>query len=260
MVITAGKTMGLRFMEKGNYLRSFVADESLFIDIMMNVGILFYAAQQTNDKDLLRKADQHCLTTRRFLVRGDGSTAHEGIFDLDSGEFLRQSTQQGWRSDSAWARGQAWALYGFGTAYSMTKDPRYLNTAKMCADFFINHTPFEEEAPGGPGVPPNDFDDPRRPIVYESSAAAIAASGLLNLAEIDQEPVHARRYRQAALTILNTLSGPDYLASETPGWEGILKHGVYHQPKGVGVDESVIWGDYFFVEAIDKALDLEGNT
>ena len=257
VVITAGQTMGLRFKEQGGYLRSFVADESLFIDIMMNAGIVFYAAQQTADEQLLRKAHQHCLTTRRYLVRGDGSTAHEGIFDLDSGEFLRQSTHQGWRGDSAWARGQAWALYGFGMAYSMTAERRYLTTAKMCADYFIEHTPFEEDASGGPGIPPNDFDDPRRPVLYESSAAAIAASGLLNLAEMDQDRFHAHRYRQAALRILETLAGPDYLAVETPGWEGILKHGVYHQRKGLGVDESVMWGDYFFVEALDKVMSLE---
>ena len=124
VVITAGQTLGLRFMEKGQYLHSFVAPESLFIDIMMNVGIIFYAAQQTGDDQLLMKAHQHCLTTRRFIVRGDGSTAHEGIFDLETGEFLRQSTHQGWRGDSAWARGLTWALYGFGTVYDMTGDYR----------------------------------------------------------------------------------------------------------------------------------------
>jgi unsaturated chondroitin disaccharide hydrolase len=256
VVLTAGETMGLRFKDKGQYLRSFVADESLFIDIMMNVGIVFYAAQQSDDRDLLRKAHQHCQTTRRYLVRGDGSTAHEGIFDVESGEFLRQSTHQGWRGDSTWARGQAWALYGFGTVYTMTHDPRYLAAAKSCADFFIEHTPFEPDAPGGPGVPPNDFDDPRRPVLYDSSAAAIAASGLLDLAAIDQDPLYAQRYRQAALTILETLTGPGYLANQTPGWEGILMHGVYHRPKGIGVDESVMWGEYFFVEALDKALAL----
>src|SRR5690606_19334262 len=80
VVIEAGKTLSLRFKEKGQYLRSFISDESLFIDIMMNVGIIFYAAQQTNDENLLRIANQHCLTTRRYLVRADGSTSHEGIF------------------------------------------------------------------------------------------------------------------------------------------------------------------------------------
>ena len=252
VVITAGKTMGLRF-KKGQYLRSFVADESSFIDIMMNVGIVFYAALQTGDEDLLLKAHQHCLTTRRYLVRGDGSTAHEGIFDLETGEFLRQSTHQGWRGDSAWARGQAWALYGFGTAYCLTRDLRYLQTARACADFYLDHTSFEGESPG---VPPNDWDAPRESVLLESSAAAIAASGLLNLAQLVQDPLYAARYRQAALIILDTLTGPEYLAHQTPGWEGILKHGSYHQAKGLGVDESVMWGEYFFVEALDKALYL----
>jgi unsaturated chondroitin disaccharide hydrolase len=249
--------MGLRFREKGRYLRSFVAEESLFIDIMMNVGVVFYAAQQTNDADLLGKAHQHCLTTRRYLVRGDGSTAHEGIFDLDTGRFLRQSTHQGWRDDSAWARGQAWALYGFSTAYSLTGDRRYLQTAATCADFYLNETSFAADAPYGPGVPPNDWDEPHQQAQRESSAAAIAASGLLNLSQIVQDPVYAGRYRQAAFIILDTLAGPEYLAINTPGWEGILKHASYHQRKKLGVDESVMWGDHFFVEALVKALALE---
>ncbi len=241
VLITAGQTMGLRFKEKGQYLRSFMADDSLFIDIMMNVGIVFYAAQETGDADLLRKAHQHCLTTRRYLVRGDGSTAHEGIFNTETGEFVHQSTQQGWRGDSAWARGLTWGLYGFGTACRMTGDGRYLATARSCAEFYLTHTRFDDEAPAGPGVPPNDFDDPREPVLYDSSAAAIAAGGLMNLAELVQDPVHADRYRAAAFAILHTLSGPEYLANQTPGWEGILKGGVYHRAKGLGVDESVMW-------------------
>jgi unsaturated chondroitin disaccharide hydrolase len=255
VVITAGQTMGLRFKERGQYLRSFVADDSIFIDIMMNVGIVFYAALQTGDQDLLTKASQHCLTTRRYLVRGDGSTAHEGIFNLETGEFLRQSTHQGWRGDSAWARGQAWALYGFGTAYSLSGDHRFLQTARMCADYYIDRTSFELDAPFGPGIPPNDWDEPGSPA--ESSAAAIAACGFLNLSQIVQDPLFAARYRQAALIILDTLTGPEYLAAFTPEWEGILLHGSYHQRKGLGVDESVMWGEYFLVEALDKALALE---
>lgn len=257
VVITAGKTMGLRFMEKGGYLRSFIAPESLFIDIMMNVGIVFYAAQQTGDKELLKKAHKHCKTTRKYLVRGDGSTAHEGIFDLDTGEFLRQTTHQGWRGDSTWARGLAWSLYGFSTVYEMTGDFRYLRTARLCADYYLEKTPFEENSPGGPGIPPNDFDDPSRPVLYESSAASIASSGLLTLGGIVQDPIQSRHYIEAALTILNTLTEPAYLANETPGWQGIIKHGIYHHPKGIGVDESVMWGDYFFLEAVSKALSLD---
>ncbi|MBN1218048.1 MAG: glycoside hydrolase family 88 protein [Anaerolineae bacterium] len=248
VVIEAGQTLALRFKERGQYLRSFVADDSLFIDIMMNVPIIYYAAQQTGNENLWRIANQHSLTTRRYLVRGDGSTAHEGIFDLGTGEFLRQSTHQGWRNDSSWARGLTWALYGFGTVYIYTQDARFLNTAEACANFYIERTPDH-------GVPPNDWEEAPNPsLPYESSAAAIAASGLLNLAKLTGDPARARFYHAYALRIIDTLTTPEFLAIDTPGWEGILKHGMYHQRKGLGVDESVMWGEYFFLEAISKVL------
>jgi unsaturated chondroitin disaccharide hydrolase len=247
VVIDAGRTLSLRFREKGRYLRSFVSEDSLFIDIMMNVGIIFYAAQQTGDAGLLRIATEHSLTTRKYLVRGDGSTAHEGLFETETGAFLRQSTHQGWRDDSSWARGLAWALYGFGTVYGFTRDPRFLQTAEACANFYMERTPAH-------GIPPNDWDEPEPLLPYESSAAAIAASGLLQLAALTGDPTHAHLYRDYALRILDTLTGPEFLANDTPGWEGILKHGMYHQRRGLGVDESVMWGDHFFLEALAKVL------
>ncbi|HVA88806.1 MAG TPA: glycoside hydrolase family 88 protein [Chloroflexota bacterium] len=250
VVIQAGRTLALRFNARGRYLRSFVAPESLFIDIMMNVGIIFHAARQLSDSALLHIAIEHCLTTRRVLVRGDGSTAHEGIFDLETGAFLRHSTHQGLHADSSWARGQAWAIYGFGTAYRYTGDRRFLDTARLCADFYIERTPDK-------GVPPNDWEEPRPAYPYESSAAAVTAGGLLQLAALIDEQATADQYRQYAYTILSTLCGPSFLANQTAGWEGILKHGIYHLRKGLGVDESVMWGDYFFVEALDTLLSAQ---
>ncbi|HEY3289897.1 MAG TPA: glycoside hydrolase family 88 protein [Anaerolineae bacterium] len=250
VVIEAGRTLSLRFMEQGQYLRSFVSDDSLFIDIMMNVGLIFYAAQKTGDAELLRRATQHCLTTRRFLVRGDGSTSHEGLFDVTTGEFLRQTTHQGWRGDSSWARGLAWAIYGFGTAYGFTRDRRFLDTAQSCADFYMEQTPTH-------GVPPNDWDEPNPLLPYESSAAAITACGLFNLASIATDATRVNLYRTYAERIVMTLCQPEFLAIDTPGWEGVLRHGMYHQRKGLGVDESVMWGDYFFLEALSKALGEE---
>jgi unsaturated chondroitin disaccharide hydrolase len=247
VVIEAGQTLALRFMQKGQYLRSFVAPESLFIDIMMNAGIIFYAAQQTGDDKLYDLANRHCLTTLKRLVRGDGSTAHEGIFDLETGEFLRQSTHQGWRDDSSWARGLAWALYGFGTVYGYTHDPRFLHAAESCASFYISHT-------ANHGIPPNDWDEPEPKYPFESSAAAIAANGFWNLAKITGNPTASHFYRKYACRIIDTLTTPEFLASDTPGWQGILKHGIYHLEKGLGVDESVMWGEYFFLEAVGKIL------
>ncbi|MEK7404504.1 MAG: glycoside hydrolase family 88 protein [Acidobacteriota bacterium] len=246
-LIQAGRTMSLRFKPKGEYLRSFVADESLFIDIMMNVGIIFHAARETGDEKLKDIAMRHCLASRRVLVRGDGSTAHEGLFDLETGEFLRQSTHQGWRGDSCWSRGLAWSLYGFGTSYAYTRDPRFLGTAEACADFYIAHTPAD-------GVPPWDYDAPEESrALLDTSAAAIAASGLLQLAGLSADPVKGRFYDATARHILRTLCSK-HLAKSDPAWEGILKGGVYHIHKKLGVNESVMWGEHFFVEALEKAL------
>ena len=247
VVIQAGKTMALRYNEKGQYLRSFVAEDSIFIDIMMNVGIIFYAARELNDKKLREIAVRHCLTTRRVLVRGDGSTAHEGLFDLATGEFLRQTTHQGFRGDSCWARGLTWALYGFGTCSEYSRDPRFLQTAEACADYYITHTPAD-------GVPPWDYNAPADSrVLVDTSSAAIAASGLLRLCRIVPDPVKGHFYWTTAIAILHTLC-TKYLANKDLKWEGILKGGVYHLHKGYGVDESVMWGEYFFVEALDQAL------
>ena len=247
VIVEAGRTMGLRFQEKGGYLRSFVSPDSLFIDIMMNVGIVFYAAQETGDQALLDIALRHCYTTRRVLVRGDGSTAHEGLFDLETGEFRRQTTHQGFRGDSCWSRGLAWGLYGFGTAYQYTRDPLLLATAESCADFYIRHTRAD-------GVPPWDYDAPPDSLLkLETSAGAIAASGLFQLAGLARDAAKGHFYRETARHILTTLCR-DWLAEPDPQWEGILKGGIYHPTKNLGVNESVMWGEYFFLEALERAL------
>ena len=251
VIIQAGKTLAMRFKDKGGYLRSFVADNSLFIDIMMNVGIIFYAARETNDRRLRDIALRHCLTTRRVLVRGDGSTAHEGLFDTETGEFLKQTTHQGFRGDSCWSRGLAWSLYGFATSYEYSRDPRFLETSEMCADYYITHA-------NSDGVPPWDFNasaESRKQV--DTSAAAIAASGLLRLSRLIHDPVKGHFYWSTGLRILQSLC-EQYLADTTPGWEGILKGGVYHVHKGLGVHESVMWGEYFFIEALDHALTVVG--
>ena len=248
VLVQAGRTMSMRFQEKGQYLRSFVSEDSLFIDIMMNVGIIFYAALETGDAGLMDVAMRHTLTSRRVLVRGDGSTAHEGLFDLATGEFLKQTTHQGFRGDSCWTRGLAWSLYGFGTCYGYTRDHGFLSTAMACADFYIENAPAD-------GVAPWDFDaPPESRHLLDTSAAAITAAGLFQLAGYCPDPLKGHFYDQTARHILTSLCR-DHLGKGDPGWEGILKGGVYHLHKGLGVNESVMWGEYFFLEALEKALE-----
>jgi unsaturated chondroitin disaccharide hydrolase len=286
VLIQAGRTLAMRFMQKGQYLRSFVAPESLFIDIMMNVPIIYYAAReleslgnglravpeaptdvatplgtperhgvsslQSDAQSLCRVADAHCTTTRDTIVREDGSTAHEGIFDPETGKFLRQSTHQGLRPNSAWARGLAWSMYGYTKCFGLTGNREWLAVAERNADFWITHLPEDH-------VPFWDFHaDPSQPPPWgaqkDSSAAAIAASALLDLERQTESDDLARVYRDTATAMLDALVEPEYLAIQTSGWEGILRHGVYHTGKNLGVDESVMWGEYFFVEALTKVV------
>ena len=257
VLIQAGRTLAMRFMEKGQYLRSFVAPESLFIDIMMNVPIIYYAARelaadQSEAVRLRSIADAHCTTTRDTIVREDGSTAHEGIFDPASGQFLRQTTHQGLRPNSAWARGLAWSMYGYSKCYGLTGNREWLAVAERNADYWITHLPKDH-------VPFWDFHaDASQPPPWgaqkDTSAGVIAASALLDLERQTTSDDRARVYRDTAIAMLDALVKPEYLASETPGWEGILKHGVYHTAKNLGVDESVMWGEFFFVEALTKVV------
>jgi unsaturated chondroitin disaccharide hydrolase len=245
VLVEAGRTLALR-RQKGGYLASFVGPQSLFIDIMMNVGIILWAANETGDEALRRVALEHCRTTEHCLVRPDGGTAHEGIFDPETGQFLRESTHQGYAPWSTWTRGLAWALYGFTTVARLSGEGKFLATACRCADCYLRR------APDGL-VPPWDFDAPADgPVLWDSSAGAVTASGLWDLSEQADRPADRERYRGAALTLLQKLCSDAFLARSRPAWEGILLHGVYHYPKGLGVDESVAWGDHFFVEALVK--------
>ena len=252
VVIHAGRTLALRFHERAGCMRSFHGADSNFIDIMMNVGIIFYAALETNDTSLLQLARRHCWTTRRTLVRGDGSTSHEGIFDLETGEFLRQTTQQGFRGDSCWSRGLAWSLYGFCTCAGLTRDPIYLQTAQLNAEYWLSHVPEN-------GIAPWDFDAPDAgPLSraqVDTSASAIAAVGLLNLVRLSASEACRRAYLDCAMRTIDALC-TDYLGDNVAGWEGILRGGVYHIHKDLGVNESVMWGEFFFVEALQRALSI----
>lgn len=247
VLIQAGRTLALR-RQKGGYLASFIGPHSLFIDIMMNVGIILWAANATGDEALRQVALEHCRTTQRTIVRPDGGTMHEGIFDVDTGAFLRPGTHQGWGPESCWSRGLAWALYGFTAVHRLSGEQEFLDTARRCAAYYLQHSP--------PGlVPLWDYDIPADgPRLWDSSAGAIAASGLWDLSEAVSDPAERERYQQAARTILQTLCSDQFLALSRPEWEGILLHAIYHYHKGLGVDESVAWGDHFFVEALVKVL------
>jgi|JI8StandDraft_1071087.scaffolds.fasta_scaffold56165_3 unsaturated chondroitin disaccharide hydrolase len=249
VLVEGGRTMAARFQEAGGYLCTWVDPGSTFIDIMMNVGIIFRAAEYSGDVRLRDIAETHARTSRRHLQRGDGSTIHEGWFDTQTGEFLRADTHQGWRADSSWARGTAWAIYGFTSAFKHTGSQEFLDAASRAADYYIAMTPSH-------GVAPNDWLDPEPITRWEASAAAIASAGMLYLAEAGNWQTGVNTYRDYGLRILRSLRSTTFIAADTGGYEGILKHATYHQRHGLGIDQSVMWGDHYLVEALTRASRL----
>ena len=215
----------------------------VIIDNLMNLEILFWAARNGGDPAWYDMAVSHALRTRQDHVRADGSTYHMVDYDPTTGAILSRQTVQGHANSSTWARGQAWGVHGFTIAYRETRDARFLDTARRLADYFIDHLPADH-------VPYWDFNAPNIPNEpKDSSAGAIAASGLWELSTLETDPVRRVRYRDAAHAILASLCSPAYLAKGSNS-RGILLHGVGHKPNGTEVDVSLIYGDYYFIEAM----------
>jgi unsaturated chondroitin disaccharide hydrolase len=265
VVVTAANVQSFRWNGNGphGFIYSFNGPQSLFIDVMMNVRLLFWAAQRGAGPEVGRRAVEHCRTSARYLVRRpgrglgdvDGSVAHEAIFNTEPrrGEFRCLSTQQGYSPFTCWARGLAWALYGFADAYRYTRDPEMLAVSERCAAFYLANTRPD-------GVPFWDYGAPAIPSEpLDSSAAAIAGCGFDLLAGL-ASPDRAGAYRKASIDIATTLSGESFLARGQEGEEGIILHAVYHRPRGWGVDASVQWGDYFFLELAERLLEPRAPT
>jgi unsaturated chondroitin disaccharide hydrolase len=236
VVLDTGRTLAKRFVPESGYLHNPANPAILSIESLLDVPLLFYVAQKTEDPHLLHIARSHVETVRRYLVRGDGSTAEEALFEVDGGQFLRELHRQGWRSDSCWARGLAIAIYGFISVFSYTHSSQDLVTAENCARYYLEHTPSH-------GVPPQDFDQPEPSMRFDASAAALAAGGFWRLSAVVPDPNRAWLYRQYALRILETLTSADFLAYQDPEWEGVLKHAASH-------GESTMLADYYLLETI----------
>src|SRR5215471_5623432 len=178
LLITAGTIQSFRWKSTGedHYIFSFNGPQSLFIDVMMNIRLLFRAHRLGGSEELYRKAVTHARTTEKYLVRkagkrlvdGDGKVIHEAIFNPVRGEFRNLSSQQGYSPFTCWARGLAWAMYGFTDTYLFTRDSLFLETAERCAGYYLEYTP-------DGGVPFWDYGAPNIPNEPpDSSAAAIA--------------------------------------------------------------------------------------
>jgi len=222
------------------------------IDAMMNMELMFWAGQNGGDPRYAEMAEHHAQRTLRDLVRPDGSTYMFAGYDQNTGARLNHFTKQGYATDSTWSRGQAWAVYGFTTAYRYTRDPRFLDAARRTADWFVRHLPPDH-------VPYWDFDVPDKATApRDTSAAAIVASALLELSSDELDTAAKQRDVDAARDILTSLSSPTYAPRE-PGFAAMLQHGTQHQPKG-WADTGIMFGDYYFVEALGRYEKQVGST
>jgi hypothetical protein len=218
--------------------------DTAIVDNLLNTELLFEAAKDPGgDPAWFTAAYSNALLAAENNVRPDGSVAQATRYDWRSGRVKGHPPLQAFSRTSTWSRGQAWAIYGFTMAYRETGDPRLLAAAKRTADWFLDHLPPDD-------VPYWDFGDPRIPgAPRDSSAAAIAASGLLELATLDP----GSGYHAAADEILASLSSGAYLAKGT-GAQSILLHATQREKKG-NFDTGVIEGDYYFTEALVRHVD-----
>jgi unsaturated chondroitin disaccharide hydrolase len=248
VALDAARSLSTRYSPVVGCTRSWGSSSSpsftVIIDNMMNLELLFWAAGNGGNPAWKDMAVSHALKTRTHFVRPDGSTFHVVDFDPASGAGKRRRTHQGLNDSSTWARGQAWALHGFTIAYRHVRDTRFLDTARRTADWFISHLPADK-------VPYWDFQAAAAGQPRDSSAAAIAASGLLELARLDPDLTRARRYRDAAGAMLDSLSSSAYLAKGTLS-QAILLHGTSNKPEG-SYDTGLVYGDYYFLEGLTRA-------
>lgn len=217
----------------------------VIVDNMMNLELLMWASRASGDPYYREVAIAHADTTLRNHYRPDGSSWHVVDYDPLDGKVRARVTHQGNADGSAWARGQAWGLYGFTMMYRETRKPEYLQQAKAIAAFMMGHPRLPADK-----VPYWDFDDPAIPNApRDSSAAAIMSSALLELRDF-VDPALAQRYGAFAEQQLRSLSSPAYLAA--PGENGgfLLKHATGHKPAGSEVDGPLNYGDYYFLEAL----------
>lgn len=217
----------------------------VIIDNMMNLEYLCFMARESGDAALMDIARRHADTTLKNHYREDYSCYHVVSYDPETGAPHAKNTAQGYSDDSAWARGQAWGLYGYTMMYRETAEPRYLDQARHIARFLVKHPRLPEDK-----IPYWDFDAPDIPDApRDASAGAIMASALLELSTLDPTD-EASLWLETAQQQLRSLSSPEYLAE--PGTNGgfILLHSTGHYPAGSEVDVPLTYADYYYVEAL----------
>ena len=252
VIDTASQSLSTRFNEKIGCIRSWDYANwnkqwqyPVIIDNMMNLEMLIWASKEFRNKRFAEIAKTHANTTIKNHFRDDKSSYHVVSYDTIAGLPELKHTSQGYNHESAWARGQAWGLYGFTMMFRESGDSIYLEQAMKIADFIVNHPNLPEDK-----IPYWDFNAPDIPnAMRDASAGAIMCSALLELSTLAPNP-QASLYHQVATIQLQTLCSDEYLSKPGENGNFILKHGVGHMPNKSEVDVPLSYADYYFVESL----------
>lgn len=213
------------------------------IDNMINLELLFWAAKNGGNKKLYSIAENHALTTMKNHFRDDYTSYHVVLYDTLTGKKIKGITHQGYADNTMWARGQSWAIYGFTMCYKETKNPKFLDFAQKVADVYLANLPDESL------IPYWDFNTPEIPnTTRDASAACVTASALLDLSKMVKDVKKASNYYQKAKKMLASLSSPTYQSGQAN--DAFLLHSTGNRPINGEVDASIIYADYYYLEAL----------
>ncbi len=216
------------------------------IDTMANIPLLYWASAETGDASFALAAEAHARMTAGSYLRDDDTLYHAVEFDVATGRRTRGFTFQGYGDESSWSRGAGWAVIGFVASYAATGDPAFQALGARIARRWL-------EQLGDRTCPPWDFDDPAETPDEDSAAGAIMAGGLLDLAaSYEPDDVTGQGFRASAIRLLTGLARSHLLPEQGP--RGILTGGCYARPQGIGVDAAVLFGDFFFVQAVVRLV------
>lgn len=251
VIFTAANSLATRYRPSIQAIQSWDSNKNfkcpVIIDNMMNLELLEWVAKNGGDKKLHEIAVNHSNTTLKNHFRPDNSSYHVIDYDLQSGGVSRKVTHQGYADESAWARGQAWGFYGYVVMYRFTKEKKYLDQANKIAQFLLNHPNLPADK-----IPYWDFNAPGIPNeLRDASAAAIMASGLLELAQYTNGK-NKNEYIGTAEKMLRSLASPSYRAPLGSNGGFILMHSVGHKPGASEVDVPLTYADYYFIEALTR--------
>jgi len=218
---------------------------------MINLELLFWASKNGGHRHLYDIAVRHAETTMHNHFRPDYSAYHVVVYDTVSGKKIKGVTHQGYADNSMWARGQSWAIYGFTMCYRETRKSEFLDFAQKIADVYLKRLPADK-------IPFWDFDDPAiRNAPKDASAAAVSASALLELSGFVKDKAKAMYYKNMAVAMLKELSFAKYQSRNIDS--AFLLHSTGHKPAGTEIDASIIYADYYYLEALIRLKKIDSH-